>query len=343
MTSAASLFVQGIGQVAGQRPALAPTPRSVVHRESTAALYEFVVPDDAPAGPDIPLLIVPSMINRWYVVDLRPGASLVEGLVSRGVHTYCLDWGIPNDEDRYVTWDDVIARLGRAVRRTLRHSGADRVAVLGYCMGATVAGIYTALEPKNVAGFINLLGPFDFSAAGSLANAVNPKWFDVDAMVEAGNISPIQMQSGFVALRPTQQLAKWVSYLDRARDPAAREAFAALETWASDNIPFPAAAYRTYIRELYQQNALVAGTHRVAGRRVDLASIRCPVLSIVAERDEICPPKAATALQDWCSAADKTVLAVPGGHVGAVIGSRAARELYPGIATWLIDRFRSLV
>jgi polyhydroxyalkanoate synthase len=126
--------------------------------------------------------------------------------------------------------------------------------------------------------------------------------------------------------------------VDRADDPEAREAFAALEAWAGDNIPFPAAAYETYIRDLYQANALVAGTHVARGRRVDLRAIACPVLSIAADSDAICPPDAACALNARCGSTDAHVLRVPGGHVGAVVGSRAARELYPAIARWLRER-----
>ncbi len=326
------------GWGASERPALAPTPRAPVQRDGSATLYRFLPRDDTPKGPRTPLLIVPSLINRWYIIDLRAGASLAAALVDSGLDVYCLDWGVPRDEDRYLTWDDVLDRLHRAARKVRRETGCDRVALLGYCMGATVAGIYAALEPQRTAAFVNLLGPFDFHEAGSLAHAVDPRWFDVDAIADAGNVSPEQMQLGFVAMRPTQQIAKWVSYVDRASDPAARASFAALEAWATDNIPFPAAAYRTYIRELYQQNGLVAGTHRVRGRRVDMKAITCPVLSVVAERDDICPPPAACAINELCSSDDTEVLSVPGGHVGAVIGSRAARELYPAMAAWLHKR-----
>ena len=319
----------------GSRPALMPTPRGVIHTEGSARLLRFHGSDDAPRGPATPLLIVPSLINRWYVVDLRPGASLVSALVERGIDVFCLDWGIPGDEDRYLTWDDVLARLSRAVRRVQRTTGAARVAILGYCMGGTLSGIYSALEPASVAGLINLLGPFDFSEGGFLAHAVDDRWFDASAMAAAGNIGAQQMQSGFTSLRPTMQIAKWVGFAHRARDPAARESFAALEAWAGDNVPFPGAAYETYIGDLYQKNALVHGTHRVGGRRVDLGQICCPVMTIVAERDEICPPPAATALNDFVGSENKTVVSVPGGHVGAVIGSRAARELYPAVAQWL--------
>jgi polyhydroxyalkanoate synthase len=202
-------------------------------------------------------------------------------------------------------------------------------------MGATLAGIYTALEPGHVAGFINLAGPFDFSHGGLLRTMVDPKWFDASAVAAAGNVSPMQMQSGFVALRPSSQVGKWIGMLDRIHEPASREAFDALETWAGDNIPFPGSAYETYISELYQQNALMTGEHHVRGRRVDLGAIQCPVLTVAAERDTICPLAAARALNERVGSADKELVVVPGGHVGAVVGSRAPKVLYPAMRDWL--------
>ena len=317
---------------------LAPTPKDTIHREGSARLYRFRRPEGAPAESGAPLLLVPSLINRWYVLDLRRGASLAAAMTEAGIDTFCLDWGVAEDEDRYLTWEAVLSRLARAIRVVRRKTGAKRVTLLGYCMGATVAGIQAALEPGGIAGFINLLGPFDFSRGGLLADLVDARYFDAAAVAEAGNVSAAQMQSGFTLLRPTAPLAKLMGFLDRGADPAFREGFEALEAWASDNVPFPGAAYETYIRELYQQNLLVRGRHRVGGRAVDLKSIRCPVLTVVAEKDAICPPDAAQALNQACGSADERVIRVPGGHVGAVVGAKAATALYPEIAKWHKER-----
>jgi polyhydroxyalkanoate synthase len=319
-------------------PPLAQTPRDEVALEGGAKLYRF-----RGAANGTPLLLVPSLINRWYVLDLRPGASVVEALVGAGFDVWCLDWGVPEAEDRYLDWEVVLARLGRAVRRVRREARAERVGLLGYCMGGTLTAIYAAQHPSELAALVTLASPIDFAAGGQLRCMVEPSWFDADAIADAGNVSPHQMQSGFVALRPTLDLGKLVSLPDLARDPEARAAFLALDEWASDNIPFPAEAYRRYIRDLYQDNQLVAGTHRVGGREVHLGEIACPTLVITASRDSICPPRAATALLEHVSASDRDSLEVPGGHVGAVVGSRAAREMYPALARWLAPRLKTSV
>lgn len=312
---------------------LAPSPKDTVLRDGTAQLYHFR--SEKPADVKTPLLLVPSLINRWYVLDLREGASLAAAAVRSGFDTWCLDWGIPEDEDRHLTWDDVLARLGRMVRKVKRETGARKVALLGYCIGGTLSSIYSALHPEDVAALVNLAGPIDFSKGGLLRTLVDEAHFDVDTVAEAGNVGASQMQQGFTMLRPTTQVGKWIGLADKWHDIKARDAFFALDAWASDNIPFPAAAYRTYITELYQQNLLVQGKHFVGGRKVELSKITSPVLTVATERDTICPPDAARALNELCGATTKEIILVPGGHVGAVVGGRAEKVLYPTIFGWL--------
>jgi polyhydroxyalkanoate synthase len=314
--------------------ALAPTPRDVVATEGTARLLRF----RGKGAPGVPLLLVPSMINRWYVLDLRAGASLAAALVDGGIDTWCLDWGIPEDEDRHRSWTDVLDRLARMIRRVKRETGAAKVGLLGYCMGGTLSAIHTALHNDDVALLVDLAGPIDFSKGGMLRRMVDPRWFDADAVADAGNVAPSQMQAGFAALRPTLELAKAMSFPDLAGDPKAQTAYRALDAWASDNIPFPGEAYRTYIRDLYQANGLVERSHHVRGKLVDLKRITCPALAIVADRDAICPCDSATALVEHVSSTDTHVLRVAGGHVGAVVGSRAARDMYPALVEWLRPR-----
>lgn len=329
-----------LGALGGDALRLMPTPADTLVRDGTARLLRFRAPDGRRPKPGLPLLLVPSLINRWYILDLRPGASLVEALVAAGHDVFCIDWGVPNDEDRYLEWDDVLARLARLARATRRVTGARQLGVLGYCMGATLTAIDAALHPERIAALCNLAGPIDFSESGRLGEMTDPRWFDPEAVAAPGNVAAQQMQAGFVALRPTSQIAKWVSLADGLFDAEKRKAYVALETWASDNIAFPAAAYTRYVRELYQENRLARGTHAVRGERVDLCRVRCPILVVGARRDTICPPAAACALGPLSGSEDVTVELVDGGHVGAVVGRRASRTLYPTIGHWFAKHLR---
>jgi polyhydroxyalkanoate synthase len=89
---------------------------------------------------------------------------------------------------------------------------------------------------------------------------------------------------------------------------------------------------------MYQGNELVSGTHRANGKPALLGAIKCPTLVITASRDSICPPAAATALLQHVGSTDTQVVEVTGGHVGAVVGSKAARDMYPALIRWLAPR-----
>ena len=100
-------------------PPVGVTPHTVVWTENKWKLMRFGSPR---SKFKTPVLLVPSLINRWYVLDLGPGRSLIEWLVARGHDVYCIDWGTPGDEDRYLTWDDIAGRyVGRAVRVAARY------------------------------------------------------------------------------------------------------------------------------------------------------------------------------------------------------------------------------
>jgi polyhydroxyalkanoate synthase subunit PhaC len=323
---------------------LAPTLRDTVLTNGTARLYRFRGPDgassgggDAQPGGRLPVLVVPSLLNPWYVLDLRRGASVCEALCAAGLDTFCLDWGTPQDEDRYLTWDELLARLARAARAIRLLTGKAGLGMLGYSMGGTLAGIHAALHPGDVRALVNLAGPFDFSKIGLMGVLTRPEWFDAEAIGAAGNVSPQQMLAGFMAVRPTHNLARLVELMGHASDPSAVEEFWALETWANDNIPVPGAAYVTYIRELYQQNLLIQGRHHVAGRRVDLGAYRAPLLTVATDRDTICPVAAASALNDAVGSDDKRLLVVPGGHVSGVVGNQARTLLYPPVAGFFLE------
>ncbi len=312
------------------------TPHTVVWTENKWRLLRF--------SPNVrrfrtPILLVPSLINRWYVLDLGPGRSFIEWLVARGHEVFCIDWGTPTDEDRFLTWDDIGGRyLGRAVRVAARYAGGP-VHLLGYCLGGTLAAAYVAAFPEYVASFVALAAPIDFDHAGIMATWTRTPTFDVRALIDAfGNVPWRMMQASFHALKPTLPAAKLVAVLDRAWDDEFLEGFVATETWGNDNVSFPGACYARYIDELYRGNALVRGGFALAGRRADLAQITCPVLALAFTDDHIVPLASAAPLVDRVASRDKQLVALGGGHVGAVVSRKAADRVWPTMATFWAER-----
>ena len=281
------------------RPVVGATPADVIHAENKWRLLRYR-PRAAGVAFATPVLLVPSLINRHYVLDLQPGRSFAEYLVGRGHDVYIIDWGTPGDEDRYLSFDDVCDRyLGRAVSRAARSAGADQVHLLGYCLGGTLTTIYTAARPARVASMVALAAPIAFDDDGLLATWTRRPELDVDALVEAcGNLPWPLMQASFHMLRPTLGLAKAVNLIDRAWDDNFLDSFFAIERWGNDNVSFPGECYRRYLGELYRGNALVAGTFHLSGVPARLEQITCPVLCITFEHDHIVPWRSAAVLLD---------------------------------------------
>jgi polyhydroxyalkanoate synthase len=316
-------------------PPVGGTPHAVAWTENKWRLLRF---EPRQRRHETPVLLVPSLINRWYVLDLGPGRSLIEWLVAQGHEVLCIDWGTPGDEDRYLTWDDIGGRyLGRAVRIAAQKTGQTHL--LGYCLGGTLTTAYAAAFPDEVATLTALAAPIDFEHAGIMATWTRTPSFDVGALVDAfGNVPWPLMQASFRMLRPTLGAQKVVALLDRAWDDEFLDGFLATERWGNDNVAFPGACYARYIEELYRGNRLVAGAFTVCGRAARLSSIRCPVLAVAFADDHIVPLPSAKPLIDLAGARDKQLVVDRGGHVGAVVSRKAADRLWPALHTFWADR-----
>lgn len=312
------------------QPLVGQTPADVVHEEGRWRLLRYV-PRAAGLAFRTPVLLVPSLINRHYVLDLMPGKSFAESLVAAGHDVFVIDWGQPEDEDRFTTFEDVVLHaLGRALRVTTRRSGAPVAHVLGYCLGGTLAVLHAALEPARIASLVLVAAPVAFHDEGLLSRWTRTRSLDTAALVlGAGNVPWQLMQGAFQLLRPTLPLAKAVSLAQKAWDDQFLDGFFALETWGNDNVSFPGACWRTYVEELYRGDALVRGALRLGGRAVRLSAIACPVLCVTFEHDDIVPHRSASVLLEHLSGPDTEHLHLPGGHVGAMVSSAAAKKLWP--------------
>jgi len=322
------------------KPPVGSTPADVVHRENKWRLLRYRRPEGSPLKFQTPVLLVPSLINRHYVMDLLPGKSMAEDLVAAGHDVYCIDWGTPGDEDRYITFDDVCDKyLGRAIRHIARTSPRNKAHVLGYCLGGTLATIHAAARPEHIASLLLLAAPVSFTDDGPLAIWTRSPEFNVGSIVDGfGNVPWQLMQGAFHLLRPTLTMAKAVGVVDRAANDEFLDGFLAIETWGNDNVSFPGECYKQYIEQLYRGDALIRGTFSLSSIPVRLENIRCPVSCVVFEHDNIVPWQSAAVLLDRISSKDKALLKLAGGHVGAVVSKAAQKNLWPKMSAFWAER-----
>ncbi len=314
------------------------TPKDVVYQENKVSLYRYH-PQTTSVKP-VPVLIVYALINRLYILDLYPGRSFVQYLLDEGLQVYAVDWGVAGDEDRDIPLDDYIeGYLDRMVEKVIKLSGSPQISLFGYCIGGTLATIYAALHPERVRNLVLLTTPIDFEEGGYLRCLVDGKYFPVDALVDAyGNIPPWFIQAGFKVLNPLGDIVKFYNFFKHLPEEGFVENFLAIEKWADDNVPFPGAAYRKFIKELYQENRLYKGTFEINDRRVDLKEITANHLSLAGRDDIIVPPQAAVCIRDLISSYDNIAIVLPGGHTGVIVGGRALKTTWPRIGDWLLER-----
>lgn len=322
-----------------RRPAVGQTPADVVHTENKWRLLRYRA-SAAPRSHRTPVLLVPSLINRHYVLDLTPGRSFVEYMRDQGHDVFIIDWGTPGPEDRYLEFDTICDRyIGRALRVSTRLAGTKKAHLLGYCLGGTLAAIHAAARPERVQSFVALAAPIDFHDDGLLSLWMQPRFFDVNQVVRAfGNVPWPLLQASFHMLKPTGNLVKGVGLVERAWDDEFLDGFFAVEKWGNDNVSFPGAAYVRYIEALYQRNELVRGEFRLNGIPARLDAIEFPTMAVTFRDDHIVPWSSAHVLLEKIRSADKKHLDLRGGHVGAVVSRKAATGLWPALSNWWAER-----
>jgi polyhydroxyalkanoate synthase subunit PhaC len=315
---------------------ISQTPGEVFYAENKLRVLHYTPVVEQP-NPE-PLLIIPSLLYRYSILDLVPGASLVGYLVEQGVDVYLLDWGSPGREDRFITFDQYISGyLRRVVQRIRRHTSRERVNLLGYGLGGTMTAIFTALYGQYVGNLVQLVAPIAFHDDGLMSQWTRKGRFNVDLVVDTLGSMPAElMRASFRMLKPTTLIMQKLTMATQLGDGQAVQDFTALQNWITDDMPYLGEAYRKYIKDLYQENYLVQGKLLIDGKRVDLSQIECPLLTVAATGDPICPPASATVLNDLVSSTDKQVLEIPGGHISAIAGQNAAKYLWPQLAEWLL-------
>jgi polyhydroxyalkanoate synthase len=208
-------------------------------------------------------------------------------------------------------------------------------------MGGTMSAIFTALHQQLVQNLMLMAAGIDFSSRDGLLNLwTDEKHFDVDAFVDAyGNCPASFLQASFLMLKPVQNLIeKPINFLERLDDDAFVEDYLAMETWLNDNIPVPGEVFREFVKFLYQQNQLARGELQIGGKRVDLGKITCPVLNIMAQKDDLVPCNQSIVFNDLVSSRDRRAIQFPAGHIGLAVGSKAQKEVWPQVCDWLADR-----
>ncbi len=305
----------------------------VLWQEGSTRLLDY-----APAG-GMPVLAVPSLINRGYILDLSPGNSLLRYLAAQGMRPFLVDWGAPGEVERRFTLTYYIAgRLERAAEAVSQAAGGGKILLLGYCMGGNLALALADRRPDLVSALALLATPWKFHAErpeqaqllGSLAGSF------AASFASMGEVPVDVLQSLFAALDPLLAVKKFSRFAAMEPEGEGARAFVALEDWLNDGVALALPVALECLGEWYGRDTPGRGEWRVAGRAVLPRNVQQPSLVMVPAQDRIVPPSSAAALADELPHVER--FTAPLGHIGMVVAREAPKDTRPKLAGWLKGR-----
>ena len=327
-----SLFASGI-QLYRQAPRKPNSPVNVIHTMGTTRLLDFG--DTQPASAP-PVLIVPSLVNRYGVLDLDNGNSLIRTLAAQGFHPYVVDWDTPGPEEKsfdltaYVT-----SRLEPLLAIVHERAGHQPIGLVGYCMGGLLALALAARQPDRTATLALLATPWDFhtghKAQVNMLAAMMPQ---LEALIDLLGELPVDvLQAMFTSLDPWLTMEKFQRFARMNPDSPHARSFVGLEDWLNDGVSLAGPTARECLQEWYVENRPLKGQWKIAGTAILPSHIQTPALSIVPARDHIVSPESAQALAGALPRSD--TINVDAGHIGMVAGRRAKQMLHDPLIAWL--------
>ena len=285
------------------------------------------------------VLLVPSLVNRCYILDLLPGRSLVTFLAESGIRPLLFDWGdIEGEEFAFDLGDFTLRRLEPAFGRARELAAGRPLVLAGYCMGGNFALALALRRVHDIAGLALLATPWDFHAErpesaralAAFAEVLMPGFRQLGAM-------PLDVLQGlFAGLDPLLAYRKFRRFA--ALDPKSEEAlvFVALEDWLNDGVPLPWRVAEESLIGWYGENRTGRGAWTIAGEAVRPEAFAGPSLAVIPNDDRIVPPASALPLARALPGC--AIVRASAGHIGMMAGSRARAELWAPLADWIRAR-----
>jgi polyhydroxyalkanoate synthase subunit PhaC len=335
-----------LSEVRDEDVQIGTTPKDEVWRSDKVILYRYRPLVERRLKE--PLLIVFSLVGRYTIVDLQEDRSLVRNLLREGIDVYVIDWGSPSRADRFLTMDDYINDyLDGAVEAIKQRDGAKRVNVLGICEGGTFSLCHAALHPESVQNLILIVTPIDFHAQSAdepLGHGFiniwsqNLKAEDVDQLMAAyGNLPGELMGSIFASMTPMRTMMKYnLDLMETAGDKQKLMNFLRMEKWLADRPHHPGEVAKQWIKDLYQENKLIANTFKLGDKTVDLHSVTMPVLNVFALDDHIIPSAMTRNLDKHIASNNYKELPLSAGHMGIFVSGKSQAVLGSSLAQWLL-------
>jgi len=329
-------LLRGIEHYLGHKYVPERTPGTVIWQCGTSRLLDYG--SSHHGAPYV--LMIPSLINPYTVLDLMPGRSLVAEVRSRGFRPVVLDWQDPGTEEATFDLADYITkRLIPALQHLYSQAGYP-VHVFGYCMGGSLATAAAVLAGDQVASLTLLATPWDFHTDGGPVGQHSVFVRDGGGSLTTAEtnlpLSGDMVQMLFVSRDTAQNDRKFRRFADVPSDSDEARFFVALETWANGCNALSRPTAHASINDWYRANKPAAGTWQIAGKPINAAQLKTPTLVIAPARDQLVPPASSEQLakQITASGGYAEFDSPNAGHVGVLVGRARETHLWPRLVNW---------
>ncbi len=304
---------------------LAATPGKVVHETPLFQLLQY-----SPSTKDVyevPLVIFPPWINRFYILDLTPKKSFIKWAVDQGLTVFVVSWKSADDTMGDVVWDDYIRGQIEAIDFVRARLEVPSVHAIGYCVaGTTLAATLAILERRGEADKVKSATFFtaqvDFERSGELKHFIKDSQLDmIDQLSPEGYLDGRYLAAAFNSLRGKDLIWNYVvnNYLLGEDYPA----FDLLH-WNGDVTNLPSKWHNEYLRDLYRDNKLVVPDAMQAdGTAIDLTQVKTPSYVQAGREDHIAPAESVWRITDHFTGPLEFLLA-GSGHIAGVVNPPAA-------------------
>jgi polyhydroxyalkanoate synthase subunit PhaC len=304
------------------------TPGTVIYQNDIIQLIQYTPTTERVY--EIPLVVVPPCINKYYILDLQPANSFIGHSVAAGHTVFLVSWRNATAEQGKLTWDHYITEgVLRAIDTALAITHAEKANTLGFCIGGTLLAsalaVRAAQDQHPAASMTLLTTMLDFSDTGEIGllvneQAVKQKEADIGS---GGVLKGKELAQVFASLRANDLIWPYVvkGYLQGQPPPPFD-----LLYWNSDDTNLPGPMYCWYVRNTYLENNIkVPGSTVQAGEKVDLRSISVPTFLYASRDDHIVPWKSAYASSQLLTGDTVFVLGASG-HIAGVINPPAKNK-----------------
>jgi polyhydroxyalkanoate synthase subunit PhaC len=321
-------------------PKVGQTPRMSIWNKNKATLWYYPATNKKF---QTPLFLIYSLLNQPYILDLGPGLSMIEAFMNEGYDVYLLDFGIPGYEDKDFTLDYyIINYIETAVQRALRHSNDKSISVIGYCLGGTLATIFTSVTNIPIKNLILIAAPIDFSQSPQLTNWVNSLKngeLSLDELIDEYGLIPAKLvELSMKMMTSPISYSPYINLLTRAHDEKYVVKWLRFQQWVKGHIPFVGATLKQILNDLLKENKLINNKLIIQDRKVKLSHINSNLLVVSTSGDQIIPEELIKPIMNKVASNDKTYLRVKGGHVTLAIKG----EIPEYLSEWIQERSSSI-